>query len=133
MRTLLLSVSILVALAGAVAAQNDAVASVIRKQIDAFRADDFATAFTFASPGIRQMFMTPENFGAMVRNGYPMVYRPKDLRFLDQREENGARYQSVEITDLSGARYYLEYEMVETPYGWQINGVRFIRPPDVGT
>lgn len=61
-------------------AGDDAIRDTIQSQIDAFRRDDFDAAFEFASPSIRQMFRTPENFGAMVRNGYPMVWRPDDVR-----------------------------------------------------
>ena len=114
------------------AAQDDPVSGVIQKQIEAFLADDFETAFGFASPSIKSIFGTPENFGTMVRNGYPMVHRPGRVTYLDRRPGEGATYQDVEIVDRDGRAHYLEYEMVETPYGWQINGVRFIAPPRAG-
>lgn len=104
----------------------------IRGQIDAFLADDFATAFTYASPMIRSIFRTPENFGLMVRQGYPMVWRPSDLRFLDQREAGGRHYQRVQILDQAGVPFIAEYEMIETEKGWLINGVRIERAPEVG-
>ena len=50
-------------------AQDTAIEGVIQSQLDAFRQDDFATAFTFASPTIRGMFGTADRFGMMVRNG----------------------------------------------------------------
>ncbi len=114
------------------AAQDDPVSGVIQKQIEAFLADDFETAFGFASPNIKSIFGTPENFGTMVRNGYPMVHRPGRVTYLDRRPGEGATYQDVEIVDRAGRAHYLEYEMVETPFGWQINGVRFIAPPRAG-
>ena len=64
---------------------------MISEQIDALRADDFATAFTFASPGIQRMFGSPARFGAMVREGYPMVRRPRDVRFLEAVPSRRAR------------------------------------------
>lgn len=127
-----LSIVLALGLSVPATAQDDPVTSVIQSQLDAFLADDFATAFTFASPTIKRIFETPENFEAMVRRGYPMVHRPAEVDFLDQRPEAGATYQTVEIVDQAGRAHYLEYEMVETPLGWQINGVRFIRPPSVG-
>ena len=132
MRTVLFSLLLAFGLAGASAAQDDPVSSVIQNQLDAFLEDDFATAFSFASPTIKQMFGSPERFESMVRNGYPMVHRPAGVEYLDQRSEGGRVYQTVEIVDQAGAAHYLEYEMVETPYGWQINGVRFVQPPSVG-
>lgn len=103
---------------------NDDVRSVISSQIDAFLQDDFVTAFDFASPMIQGMFGTPERFGNMVRNGYPMVWRPADVEFLSVDEKGGALIQNVMIRDSDGALYLLEYEMIETEKGWLINGVR---------
>ncbi len=116
-------------------AQEDGSAAIegtIRGQIDAFLADDFVTAFTFASPMIQGMFGNPDNFGMMVRQGYPMVWRPSDVRFLDLREGTGRTYQRVRILDQQGVPYIAEYEMIETAEGWQINGVRIERAPEVG-
>ncbi|MEM7599380.1 MAG: DUF4864 domain-containing protein [Pseudomonadota bacterium] len=103
---------------------NDAVRGVISSQIDAFLEDDFVTAFEFASPMIQGMFRSPERFGEMVRNGYPMVWRPSDVEFLAVEDRDGAVVQTVRITDGTGRQYYLEYDMIETPEGWLINGVR---------
>ncbi|MEL6991874.1 MAG: DUF4864 domain-containing protein [Pseudomonadota bacterium] len=108
---------------GAVKA-NDDVKSVISSQIDAFLQDDFVTAFDFASPMIQGMFGTPERFGNMVRNGYPMVWRPADVEFLSIDERGGALIQNVMIKDAGGKLFLLEYEMIETEKGWLINGVR---------
>jgi hypothetical protein len=102
----------------------------IRNQIEAFRADDFATAFSFASPAIRGIFGTAENFGAMVQRGYPMVYRPADLRLLERRQVNGTAVQRVMVTDETGRTHLLDYQMIETPEGWQINGVQLL--PSIG-
>ncbi|MEL7012862.1 MAG: DUF4864 domain-containing protein [Pseudomonadota bacterium] len=108
---------------GAVKA-NDDIKSVISSQIDAFLQDDFVSAFDFASPMIQGMFGTPERFGNMVRNGYPMVWRPADVEFLSVDERGGALIQNVMIKDASGKLFLLEYEMIESENGWLINGVR---------
>ena len=103
---------------------NDAARSVISSQIDAFLKDDFVTAFDFASPMIKGIFGTPERFGAMVRNGYPMVWRPADVEFLNSEERGSTVIQTVKITDGNGRLFFLEYELIETDAGWLINGVR---------
>lgn len=113
------------------AAQQDAIQSTILNQFEAFKADDFAAAFGFASPVIKGIFGTPENFGAMVRQGYPMVYRPAEVRMLDQRQAGGMTVQRVLVTDAQGRSHVLDYQMVETPDGWQINGVTLV--PSGGT
>ncbi|WP_374369932.1 DUF4864 domain-containing protein [Tabrizicola sp.] len=114
------------------AAQEEPIRNTIQSQIEAFRADDFARAFTFASPTIKGMFGTPENFGAMVKQGYPMVYRPAEVQMMELREVAGALWQRVRITDQAGAGWNLDYMMVETPEGWQINAVQILPAPDVG-
>ncbi len=111
---------------------SEAIRGVISDQIAAFRADDFATAFSFASPNIKRLFGTSERFGAMVRSGYPMVWRPADVRFSDLQERGGRTVQDVLVIDQAGAPHLLEYEMIETEAGWQIDGVRVRRAGDVG-
>lgn len=113
-------------------AQDEPIRKTIQSQIDAFQVDDFSRAFTFASPTIKEMFGTPENFGAMVRNGYPMVYRPAEVQMMELREVAGNLWQRVRITDQAGAGCYLDYMMVETAGGWQINAVQILPAPDVG-
>jgi hypothetical protein len=136
MRSLLtlvfLCLTLLVLPAGRAPAQTatDSIEGTIRGQIDAFLADDFARAFTFASPTIQGIFGTPENFGAMVRQGYPMVYHPTAVRMLEQREVSGNIWQRIMVTDQAGATHMLDYQMIETDKGWQINGVQLL--PQVG-
>ena len=113
-------------------AQDEPIQKTIQSQIEAFQADDFVRAFTFASPTIKQMFGTPENFGAMVKQGYPMVYRPAEVQMMELREVAGNLWQRVRVTDQAGAGWYLDYLMVETPEGWRINAVQILPAPDVG-
>jgi len=64
------------------AVDTKAVRAVVEAQLDAFAADDAKKAFSLAAPSIRAMFETPEKFVAMVRAGYPVVYRPASVTFL---------------------------------------------------
>jgi hypothetical protein len=113
-------------------ADEPAIRSTIQSQIDAFLADDFETAFTYASPGIKGMFRTPERFGEMVRSGYPMVWRPAEVRWLDLRRDGARIVQRVMIIDQRGGLHLLDYLMIEGPTGWQIAGVQLLRNPVVG-
>lgn len=131
MRRLLLAAA-LAALAAPVLGQQDAIRGVIDGQIDAFRADDFATAFTFAAPGIQGMFGTPDNFGRMVRQGYPMVWRPETVEYLGAREVGPGWRQEVLVTDGDGRLHKLAYTMIETASGWKIAGVEILAAPEVG-
>ena len=113
-------------------AQGNPIEDTITGQIEAFQADDFAAAFGFASKTIQGIFGTPENFGLMVQNGYPMVYRSAEVQMLDQREIAGSIYQRVLVRDGAGRGFILDYQMVETAEGWRINGVDILPQPDVG-
>lgn len=130
MRRFLLVVSLSVGLGSGAFAQNAEIEANISAQIQAFKADDFATAFTFASPSIQRLFQTPDNFGQMVRNGYPMVWRPADIRFLELREIAGALWQKVMITDANGRVHILDYQMIPLEGGWKINGVQLLGNAD---
>ncbi|WP_170347315.1 DUF4864 domain-containing protein [Ruegeria atlantica] len=130
MRRFLLAVSLSVGLGSGAFAQNAEIEANISEQIQAFKADDFATAFTFASPSIQRLFQTPDNFGQMVRNGYPMVWRPADIRFLELREIAGALWQKVMITDANGRVHILDYQMIPLEGGWKINGVQLLGNAD---
>ena len=105
---------------------NDAIEDVIGSQLQAFTDRDVTTAFSFASPMIKGIFRDPGNFGTMVEQGYPMVWDNRAVRFLGLREEAGMQIQTVQIEDRTGRFYTLEYAMIETPDGWQINGVSLI-------
>ncbi len=117
------------ALAGPAQAQDGTIEDVITSQLRAFNDRDVEQAWEYASPMIKGMFQTPENFGNMVRNGYPMVWDNTDPRFLDRQDMGNGTRQEVRIQGPDGAFYILDYQMVETPDGWQINGVQVIPAP----
>ena len=127
MRKILLAIGVIVGLASGLRAQDADVSDVISRQIEAFRADDFATAFTYASPSIRNLFGTPENFGRMVVQGYPMVWRPAEVDFEQTQRGDGTARQIVRIEDAAGRVFYLGYDMIQTETGWKIAGVQILR------
>jgi hypothetical protein len=112
-------------------AQGADIQTTIRSQIEAFQADDFASAFEFASPNLRRLFGTSEVFEQMVTKGYPMVWRPAEVRYLDLAEINGDLWQKVLIKDQQGRLHMLGYRMLETDLGWKITGVHLLSHPDV--
>lgn len=117
--------SVLVA-TGAASQQVD-IEATINSQIEAFKADDFEHAFTYATPTLQQLFQTPENFQRMVTSGYPMVWRPAEVRYLELKERDGLLWQKVQITDRKGFTHLLLYQMEQTANGWRIAGVQLLR------
>lgn len=111
-------------------AQEADIQATIDAQLEAFQQDDFAAAFEFASPNLQRLFQTPQNFEQMVTRGYPMVWRPGNVRYLEMREQGGVFWQRVMITDQSGRVHVLEYRMLETGSGWRINGVQILDSSD---
>jgi len=115
---------------GVSAADREAIRSIIRSQVDAFRRDDGETAFGYASPMIREMFGTSDNFMDMVRQGYPMVYRPRVFDFAEIVMMNGAPTQKVHVVGPDGRPVDAFYPMTRLPDGsWRINGC-YLREPE---
>lgn len=133
MRVNLASFALAALMAPAAIAETPAeIEGVIGAQIEAFLADDFDTAFTYASPMIQGMFGNATVFGHMVEQGYPMVHRPADIRYLDLAPLGPRLTQKVMIRDEGGLFHMLEYELVETQGGWKINGVRVLEAARLG-
>jgi hypothetical protein len=113
---------------GAAAQQGD-IQGTISNQIEAFKADDFEQAFTYATPTLRRMFQSPQNFQRMVTTGYPMVWRPADVQYLELEEHGGSMWQKVQIVDEKGFTHLLLYRMQQTEEGWRIGGVQILEAP----
>ena len=104
-------------------ADRSAIQSIIQGQVDAFKRDDSGAAFGYASPMIREMFGTPDIFMDMVRQGYPMVYRPKLFDFAEIATKDGRPTQKVRVVGPDGRRYNAFYPMTRLPDGtWRIDG-----------
>ena len=107
-----------------------AIKSVIERQLAAFASDDGEAAFAFASPAIRGLFGTAENFMAMVRDGYRAVYRPRSVAFSDLVEAGGTLIQLVDLVGPDDAPVVAAYEMLRLPdRSWRINGCTLLRSP----
>lgn len=100
-----------------------AVRAVVEAQLDAFAADDAKRAFSYAAPSIREMFGTPDQFMAMVRAGYPVVYRPATTTFLNPEWVQGQLVQGVHLTDSAGALWIAVYRLErQADKSWRISG-----------
>ena len=109
-------------------ADAKAVRAVIEAQLDAFRRDDAARAFSLATPGIRETFGSAENFLAMVRASYAVVYRPKSVIFETPQIIDDQLIQPVRLTDAEGRGWIALYPMQRQPDGsWRTNGCQLAR------
>jgi hypothetical protein len=105
-----------------------ALRALVEAQLAAFADDDAARAFSYAAPAIRDMFGTPDRFLAMVRSGYPVVYRPASVTFLAPHRVEGEWIQGVHMTDSSGALWLALYRFErQADRSWRISGCE-VRP-----
>lgn len=105
-----------------------AVREVIEAQLDAFRRDDAARAYSYAAPGIKAMYDTPGEFMEMVRSFYKVVFRPSSVAFEAPVMVGGDLVQPVRLTDEEGQAWLAYYPMVRgADRRWLINGCRLSR------
>jgi hypothetical protein len=110
------------------AADEKAVRSVIQAQLSAFATDDANKAFSYAAPNIQQMFGKANNFLAMVREQYPVVYRPASVTFLKPETmklygKNTEVVQQVQMTDTDAGRWTATYSLAQQKNkAWRITG-----------
>lgn len=110
-----------------------AIEAVIADQIADFQRDDFVGAFRHATPGIQRKFGGPERFGLMVRNGYPMIWRPSHWEWAGLAEKGSAWVQTVVFVDEMGQSFEADYLMEQVDGVWRIAGVYMRRLPGVAS
>jgi len=100
-----------------------AIRSLVERQLEAFQKDDAALAFSFASPGIQELFGTPEKFIEMVAKEYAAVYRPRSVIFESLTTIEGILTQPVLLLGEDGIPARALYLMEKQPSGeWRISG-----------
>jgi hypothetical protein len=106
---------------------------IITAQITAFRADDGQAAYDFAAPVVKNIFPTPEIFMAMVKQGYPQVYRPQSFNFTETLiDPMGRPAQKMTVVGPDGKSYIALYSMEKQPDGtWLISGCTLLEIPGV--
>ena len=128
---------VVLALAGVsapVAAPRDeelkAAAEPVMRQLEAFRRDDYETAYTFASHEIHGLF-DRRAFEHMVKNGYPEIARSTFASIAASTvAPNGHVYLQIKIRGANGNSIEAIYELVFESGQWKINGVT--AKPDPG-
>lgn len=111
---------------------SDSARSVIQSQLDAFDKGAVSDAYTFAAPNIQRLFPTPEVFGKMVEGGYPMIWDPSRVEFLDAISRGSMIVQRLRVVDQAGVPYIAEYAMLQVEGEWRIAGVEIVRDDSYG-
>ena len=106
--------------------------NIISAQIDAFLKDDAQRAYSYASPGIQQMYPSPDIFFEMVKRAYGPVYRPGNYAFgRSEMTANGVT-QEVLIHASDGQDWTALYTLERQSDGsFKISSVHMIKsaPP----
>ncbi len=115
-------------------AEQAAIQGVIQAQLDAFNRDDGALAYSFAAPGIQMFFPSAEIFMAMVRDGYPPVYRSREVEFRATLPLDGSHTtQQALIVGQDGTVVLALYTMERGNDGvWRIAGCRLAQSNEAG-
>jgi hypothetical protein len=119
MRAVLVVVAFLLGVACPALAADDVASAqgVIRAQEEAFRRDDAAAAYSYAAPGIREMFPQADIFMFMVQHSYAPVYRHRSFEFGEARTAGGQVAQRVHIVDDNGEVWEALYTLEVQPDG----------------
>ena len=113
------------------ASDQTAIRDAIEGQVEAFRRDDGAAAFGYASPAIQGLFGHAESFMDMVRQGYRPVYRPRVFEFREIVVLHGTVTQKVHVIGPDGRPVTAFYPMAQQPDGsWRIEGCTLQAPEE---
>ena len=100
-----------------------AIRKVIDDQLAALKAGDGVKAMTFAAPGIRDQFGTPDNFLRMVREGYAPLLAARRTQFLQGAVIDDAIVQPLRLVLPDDSVMVALYQMQRQPDGqWRIAG-----------
>tara|TARA_A200000113_G_scaffold61794_1_gene53128 strand:- start:475 stop:906 length:432 start_codon:yes stop_codon:yes gene_type:complete len=105
----------------------EAVRYTISSQIDAFKDNDVKKAYTFAAPNIQAQFPSPDIFGLMVRNGYPIIWKPKSYKFTTFKDLGNRCIQRVLFQSYNGSLESYDYILEKNGSVWKIAGVLTIK------
>ena len=103
--------------------------SVIRRQLDAFKQDDYAGAYRFTSAAFRKEF-SRDRFEAMIRARFPEVARSAATRFgrtFLYMDDTRATLEA-DITGVNARSAPMEYRMVLEEGEWKIDGLSPLDP-----
>ena len=113
-------------------AQTDAKAAAepVMRQLEAFRRNDYETAYSFASAQIHQLFDRAA-FEHMVKSGYPEIADSVRAHVIaSQPGPDGHVYLVIKIRGANGQHVEAMYDMVSEGGSWKVNGV--VAKPDPG-
>jgi hypothetical protein len=102
--------------------------TIIQRQLDAFKQNDADSAFSLASPGLRETYANPHNFMDSVRSGETPFFKRRMVEYHDFVTAGDDAAQSVVLVDDDSYVWTIVYKLSRQPDGsWLIDGVMLVK------
>ena len=115
------------------AAERSAAISAIQAQLKAFGRDDYKTAITYQSSGLKKNFASPLQFRAMIVQVYPEFAHSKHVVFGPAQADTTGVHLAIPtaVTGQDGITVHAVYLMVREGKVYRVDGVAggAIAPP----
>lgn len=112
-------------------AREDAWQSVVAAQIEAFRARDAETAFSYAANSFHDTYPDAEAFFDVILGyGYGPILDSRSHRFVAFKElEGGEVIQEVELVGRDQSLFSASYRLGQEASGWRVEAVALRKMP----
>jgi hypothetical protein len=104
--------------------------SVVNRQLLAFRADDFESAYRYAASGVQQKFSSKQ-FELMIRRDFSAMTAAHRVEFGAIQLAGASAFVQVFLTTPDGAMRGFLYSITAEADGWRIDGVQPLGPQPV--
>jgi hypothetical protein len=107
------------------AAERTAAISAIQAQLKAFGRDDYKTAITYQSSGLKKSFASPMQFRAMIKQTYPEFAHSKRVVFGPAQADSTGTHLAIPtaVTGQDGITVHAVYLMVREGKAYRVEGV----------
>lgn len=113
-------------------AENEAIHSVVKNQLDAFASDDAQTAFELASDETQALIGSPQALLDIVRDWYPPLHRPQKAEFAPAEVAGELAVQEVVITDMNNVVWIAVFLMqLDEESNWKVDSYHLVETTSV--
>lgn len=97
--------------------------AVVEKQLAAFRAADYSSAYRQAASGVQQKFTAPQ-YEAMIRRDYGDISDAQRIEFGFAKVSGATAVVQVFVREANGSVRAFLYSLIAEGDSWKINGVQ---------
>lgn len=97
--------------------------AVVEKQLAAFRAADYSSAYRQAASGVQQKFTAPQ-YEAMIRRDYGDISGAQRIEFGFAKVSCATAVVQVFVREANGSVRAFLYSLIAEGDSWKINGVQ---------